>query len=121
MDEGYAWAASTFADTGFAVGSGVETAHNLALLAAQLLHRQPSRRYIVGISMGGQVVARSLEQYPRFYAAAMPMCGTLGDDSLFDYYADVNLAAQALSGIRAYPIPPDYQSTVVPVMRQSWG
>ncbi|HJQ03034.1 MAG TPA: hypothetical protein VJ851_15670 [Jatrophihabitans sp.] len=121
VDEGYAWAASTFADTGFAVGSGVETTHDLALLAAQLLHRQPSRRYIVGISMGGQVVARSLEQYPMFYSGAMPMCGTLGDDTLFDYYADVNLTAQALSGIRAYPIPPDYQSTITPAIVAKLG
>lgn len=116
VDEGYAWAASTFADTGFAVGSGVETTHDLALLAARLLHRQPTRRYLTGISMGGQVVARSLEQYPKFYAGAMPMCGSLGDDTLFDYIADVNLTAQALSGIRAYPTPPDYQSTVVPAI-----
>ena len=115
-DEGYAWAASTFADTGFAVGSGVETTHDLALLAARLLHRQPTRRYLVGISMGGQVVARSLEQYPKFYSGAMPMCGSLGDDTLFDYIADVNLTAQALSGIRAYPTPADYQDTVLPAI-----
>ena len=121
VDEGYAWAASTFADSGFAVGSGVETTHDLALLAARLLHRAPNRRYIVGISMGGQVVARSLEQYPKFYSAAMPMCGSLGDDTLFDYIADVNLTAQALSGIRAYPTPPDYQSTVVPAMVAKLG
>jgi dienelactone hydrolase len=121
VDEGYAWAASTFADTGFAVGSGVETTHDLAQLAAQLLHRQPSRRYLVGISMGAQVVARSLEQYPKFYSAAMPMCGTLGDDTLFDYVADVNLTAQALSGIRAYPTPSDYQSTVVPAIVAKLG
>lgn len=121
VDEGYAWSASTFADTGFAVGSGVETTHDLALLTARLLHRQPSRRYIVGISMGGQVVARSLEQYPKFYAGAMPMCGSLGDDTLFDYLADVNLTAQALSGIRAYPTPPDYQSTVVPAIVAQLG
>lgn len=121
VDEGYAWAASTFAATGFAVGSGVETTHDLALLAARLLHREPTRRYIVGISMGGQVVARSLEQYPRFYSAAMPMCGSLGDDTLFDYIADVNLTAQALSGIRAYPTPADYPSAVVPAIVAKLG
>lgn len=121
VDEGYAWAASTFADTGFAVGSGVETTHDLALLAARLLPREPTRRYIVGISMGGQVVARSLEQYPKFYSGAMPMCGSLGDDTLFDYIADVNLTAQALSGIQAYPTPSDYQSTVVPAIVAKLG
>lgn len=121
VDEGYAWAASTFADTGFAVGSGVETTHDLALLAARLLPRQPSRRYLVGISMGGQVVARSLEQYPGFYAGAMPMCGSLGDDTLFDYIADVNLTAQALSGIRAYPTPANYQSEVLPAIVAKLG
>ncbi|MGI8666644.1 MAG: alpha/beta hydrolase family protein [Jatrophihabitans sp.] len=121
VDQGYAWAASSFTDNGFDVGSGVRSTHELAVFAAQLLHRQPSRRYLVGISMGGQVVARSLEQYPRYYSGAMPMCGSLGDDRLFDYIADTNLVAQDLAGIRAYPIPADYQSEILPAIENALG
>ncbi|HTZ44086.1 MAG TPA: hypothetical protein VMB79_09500, partial [Jatrophihabitans sp.] len=121
LDEGYAWAGSSFALTGWDVGSGVTSEHDLALYAGQLLHRRPSRIYFAGISMGSQVVARSLEQYPHLYAGALPMCGVLGDDRMFDYVADVNLVAQDLAGVHAYPFPADYQSTVVPAMLDRLG
>jgi dienelactone hydrolase len=121
VDSGYAWAGSSFTETGWDVGSGVVSTHDLALFTGQLLHRKPSRTYLVGISMGGQVVARSLEQYPYFYAGALPMCGTLGDHRLFDYIADLNLVAQDLAGIRAYPTPPDYQTTVLPAIEAALG
>lgn len=121
VDTGYAWTGSSFTETGWDVGSGVLATHDLALYAAQLLPHPPSRRYLVGISMGSQVVARSLEQYPHFYAGALPMCGVLGDDRFFDYIADLNLVAQDLAGVRAYPTPGDYQSTVLPVIEQALG
>jgi pimeloyl-ACP methyl ester carboxylesterase len=121
VDSGYAWAGSSFTETGWDVGSGVVSTHDLALFAAQLLPHRPSRNYLVGISMGGQVVARSLEQYPLFYAGALPMCGVLGDDRIFDYTADLNLVAQDLAGIRGYPLPADYQSTVLPAIEQVLG
>jgi pimeloyl-ACP methyl ester carboxylesterase len=120
-DSGYAWAGSSFAETGFDVGSGVSSTHDLALYVSRLLPHQPSRTYLVGISMGSQVVARLLEQYPYFYAGALPMCGTLGDDRLFDYIADENLVAQDLAGVRSYPIPADYQSAVVPAIEDALG
>ncbi|MEO6502850.1 MAG: hypothetical protein ABIQ09_13170 [Jatrophihabitantaceae bacterium] len=121
LDQGYAWAASTFTMSGFAVGSGVRSTHDLALYAGQLLHRTPSRVYFAGISMGAQVAARSLEQYPHFYAGALPMCGTLGDVQFIDYVADLNLVAQDLAGIRAYPVPADYHSRVVPQILDNLG
>lgn len=121
VDSGYAWAGSSYTETGFDVGSGVSSTHDLAVYVRQFLQRAPSRTYLVGISMGSQVVARSLEQYPLFYGGALPMCGTLGDDRLFDYFADENLVAQDLAGIRAYPIPADYQSTVLPQIEQRLG
>lgn len=121
LDQGYAWAASTFTTSGFAVGSGVTSTHDLARYAGQLLHRTPSRIYLTGISMGGQVVARSLEQYPHFYAGALPMCGTLGDVEVFDYVADLNLVAQDLAGVREYPVPADYQTRVVPQLLDRLG
>jgi pimeloyl-ACP methyl ester carboxylesterase len=121
VDSGFAWAGSSYAETGFDVGSGVSSTHDLALYIRQFLRRTPTRTYLVGISMGSQVVARSLEQYPMFYGGALPMCGTLGDDRLFDYFADENLVAQDLAGIRAYPIPADYQSTVLPQIEQRLG
>lgn len=120
LGEGYAWAASSYEDNDYDVRAGVVATHDLALLFGRLVHR-PKRVYIVGVSMGGHVVGRSLEQYPRFYTAALPMCGVLGDNRLFDFYLDYNLVAQALAGIRSYPLPPDYLTNVVPRIQAALG
>lgn len=121
VDEGYAWAASSYTDNSYDVRSGVVSSHDLARHTAKLLHHHPSRTYIVGISMGGHVIGRSLEQYPKFYSGALPMCGVLGDDRLFDFFTDYNLVAQALAGIRAYPTPDDYQTVAVPAIKAALG
>jgi pimeloyl-ACP methyl ester carboxylesterase len=120
LDEGYAWAASSYAGNDYDVRTGVLSTHDLALLFGQLVGR-PHRTYLVGVSMGGHVVGRSLEQYPEFYAAGLPMCGVLGDNRLFDTYLDYNVVAQALAGVRAYPPPPDYLANQVPRIEVALG
>ncbi len=121
VDEGYAWAASSYYDNGYDVRSGVLSEHDLAVYAGSLLHRTPSRTYIVGVSMGGQIIGRSLEQYPYFYAGALPMCGVLGDDRLFDFFLDYNLVAQALAEHPAYPPTSTYLTTDVPAIEAKLG
>ena len=108
LEQGYAWAASSYARNGYDVGTGVTTTRDLARYARSVLGAVPKRTYITGVSMGGHVIGRSLEQYPRFYDGALPMCGVLGDVELFDYFLSYNLAAQELAGIDAYPFPADY-------------
>ncbi|MFJ8794341.1 hypothetical protein [Streptomyces sp. NPDC102462] len=121
VKEGYAWAASSYTRNGYDAGVGVSSSHDLAEHAAALLGHHPSRTYIAGVSMGGHVIGRSLEQYPHYYDGALPMCGQLGDNRLFDYYLDVNLVAQALSGVRAYPAPADYGTTDLPQIMTKLG
>lgn len=118
LDEGYAWAASSYYANSYDVRAGVTTTRELATLFGKLV-RRPEKVFLAGVSMGGHVIARSLEQYPGFYAGAMPLCGVLGDHELFDYFLDYHLVAQTISGIRAYPPPADYQTTVVPRIRQA--
>ncbi len=121
LAEGYAWAASSYARNGYDVRTGVTTTRGLAHLSRRLLHRRPSRVYLTGISMGGHVIGRSLEQYPRLYDGALPMCGVLGDQELFDYFLDYNLVAQDLADVPAYPPTADYLTTAVPVIQQRLG
>lgn len=118
LDEGYAWAASSYYSNSYDVRAGVTTTRELATLFGQKFHR-PKKVFLAGVSMGGHVIARSLEQYPGFYAGAMPMCGVLGDHELFDYFLSYHLVAQALTNIRAYPPPPDYLTAVVPHIQQA--
>lgn len=118
LDEGYAWAASSYYSNSYDVRAGVTTTRELATLFGQKVQR-PKKVFLAGVSMGGHVIARSLEQYPGFYAGAMPLCGVLGDHELFDYFLSYHLVAQALTGIRAYPVPPDYLTAVVPRIQQA--
>jgi hypothetical protein len=120
LDEGYAWAASSYYDNGYDVRAGVLSTRDLAdFFGAKVA--PPQQRIIVGVSMGGHIIGRSLEEYPGYYAGAMPMCGVLGADNLFDYFLDYNLVAQDLAGIRAYPAPADYVTVTVPPIEQALG
>ena len=121
LEQGYAWAASSYSTNGYDVGAGVRSTQDLATYAAKLLPRRATRTYVTGVSMGGHVIGRSLEQYPGFYDGALPMCGQLGDVDLFDYFLDYNLAAQALAGHDAYPYPSDYQNADVPLIKERLG
>lgn len=120
LDEGYAWAASSYYDNGYDVRAGVTATRHLAEYFADQVGR-PTQRFIAGVSMGGHIIGRSVEQYPRYYSGALPMCGVLGDDALFDEILDYNLVAQGLSGVRAYPVPADYLTTDVPKIESTLG
>jgi pimeloyl-ACP methyl ester carboxylesterase len=120
LAEGYAWAASSYSDNGFDAGAGVESTKDLADLFRHTVGK-PHRVYITGVSMGGYVVGRSVEQYPNFYDGALPMCGVLGDQELLDFFLDYNLVAQALAGRQSYPLPADYLSTLAPQIEVALG
>ncbi|MFH8491081.1 alpha/beta hydrolase family protein [Streptomyces longisporoflavus] len=122
VEEGYAWAASSFPTTGYDVGPGVKSSHDLAEFAAtELLDHRPERTYITGGSMGGHVVARSLEEYPEYYGGALSLCGQVGDRRHFDYFLDANLAAQALSGVDAHPAGDEYMTKELPLIEERLG
>ncbi|MEU4402778.1 hypothetical protein [Micromonospora orduensis] len=120
LEQGYAWASSSYDRNGFNIRSGVLGTRDLADHFGQTV-RRPHRTYLAGVSMGGYVIGRSLEQYPGFYDGALPMCGVLGDQTLLDFYLDYNLVAQALAEVPAYPTPADYLSNAVPRIQVALG
>jgi hypothetical protein len=120
LTQGYAWASSSYYDNGYDVRAGVLSTKALAGLFEQT-QRRPHRTFIAGVSMGGHIVGRSVEQYPGFYAGALPMCGVMGDHTLFDFFLDYNLVAQGLSGVPAYPVPSDYLQSKVPQIQATLG
>ncbi|SCF24371.1 alpha/beta hydrolase family protein [Micromonospora mirobrigensis] len=120
LAQGYAWAASSYDRNGYDIRSGVLTTRALADLFTDTVAR-PKRVLMAGVSMGGHIIGRSLEQYPGYYDGALPMCGVLGDQELFDFFLDYNLVAQALAGVRAYPTPPDYLTNAVPRIQVALG
>jgi pimeloyl-ACP methyl ester carboxylesterase len=121
VTRGYAWAASSFSTNGYDVKQGVKDTHALGELFNGLVGN-PSRTYITGHSMGGHITGVAIEQYPAAYVGALPMCGVMGDNELFDYYLDFNLVAEALAGVQAqFPFPADYQTAVVPGVKAALG
>lgn len=111
IENGYAWAASSYSKNYYDVKAGVQDTHAVTKLFNGLVGK-PARTYLIGHSMGGHITGAAIEQYPNLYDGAMPMCGVMGDVALFDYFADFNLVAQAAAGFPATYPNPDFDATV---------
>ncbi len=121
IQHGFAWAASSYQANGYDVAQGVLDTHALIPLFSANTGLSPTAIYMSGLSMGGQITAVEVEQYPHTFVAAMPYCGVLGANNLFNYFLDANVAAAALTHTSiSYPTSaaagaayaPTYDSTV---------
>jgi pimeloyl-ACP methyl ester carboxylesterase len=122
IENGYAWAASSYSTNKYDVKAGVKDTHALGKYFNGLVGK-PNRVYVIGHSMGGHVTAKIIEQYPTAYDGALPMCGVMGDTELYDYFLSYQLVAQAIAGIDAqFPSPPDPEWTeIVNYMKSQFG
>ena len=116
IQNGYAWAASSYSKNYYDVRAGVEDTNALALEFTKIAAANartlatPTKIYITGHSMGGHITAAAIEDeaaatavHKVKYAGAVPMCGVLGDTELFNQFAAMQVTAQALAGLPAYP------------------
>ncbi len=118
IDNGYAWAASSYSKNYYDVRAGVEDTNALALAFNAIAARNgrplsaPSKTYIFGRSMGGHIAAAAVEAETLAtannkvrYDGAVPTCGVLDDDGLWAYFGGYQLAAQQLAGLPAASLP----------------
>jgi hypothetical protein len=116
IQNGYAWAASSYSKNYYDVRAGVEDTNALALAFTQIAAGRgrtlaaPSRIYITGHSMGGHVTGAAIEAEAATtavnkvrYHGAVPMCGVMGDAELFNQFAAMQVTAQAVAGVPSYP------------------
>jgi pimeloyl-ACP methyl ester carboxylesterase len=116
IDNGYAWAASSYSKNYYDVRAGVEDTNALALAFNKIATANsralaaPSKIYITGHSMGGHITGAAIEDETAAtainkvkYNGAVPMCGVMGDTELFDLFAAMQVSAQALAGVPSYP------------------
>ena len=116
VQNGYAWAASSYSKNYYDVRAGVEdtnalaNAFNTIATANARPLAAPSKVYITGHSMGGHITAAAIEDEAAAtavnkvkYAGAVPMCGVMGDTELFNRFAAMQVTAQALAGLPSYP------------------
>lgn len=108
IEEGYAWAASSYRANGYVPGTGAQDTHRLLQRFGGLVG-QPDRVYMTGTSMGGHVTGVAIEQWPNSFDGAQPECGVMGDNELFDFFQDAYLVAEAVVGnTPEVPTPDDY-------------
>ena len=99
IDNGYAWAASSYRENGYVPGIGAED----TLALRDIFDREvgkPERSYIYGTSMGGHVVVLSLELYANAYDGALAECGVMGGVEILDFFASYALVAEYASGVQ---------------------
>ena len=121
VTNGYAWAASSYRTNGYDAKAGVMDTHALAKFFNGLVGK-PKRTYIIGHSMGGHITGVAIEQYPKSFDGALPMCGVMGDNELFDYFFDYQVVAQWLTGTNVgFPFPANYSTVIVPQMKSELG
>ena len=98
VDHGYAWAASSYAMNGYDPGDGVADTHDLLEAFPSVTGLHPKRAIMTGLSMGGEITTAEIEAYKGNFVGAMPYCGVLAGNDLFDYYLGANVTAAALTG-----------------------
>ena len=116
IQNGYAWAASSYSKNYYDVRAGVEDTNALALEFTNIASKNsrplvaPTKTYITGHSMGGHITAAAIEDeaaataiHKVNYNGAVPMCGVVGDTELFNQFAAMQVTAQALAGVPSYP------------------
>ena len=116
VQNGYAWAASSYSKNFYDVKAGVEDTNALALEFNKIAAKNgrtlaaPTKTYITGHSMGGHITGAAIEAETAAtainkvaYAGAVPMCGVMGDTELFNQFAAMQVTAQALAGVPSYP------------------
>jgi pimeloyl-ACP methyl ester carboxylesterase len=93
---GYAFAASSYSETAFAVKEGI---HQTFQLKKIFSHRvgEPRRTYLYGHSMGGAIILNLAEQHPEAFDGALAMCGMIGGSPAeFQYVVDARAMFDAI-------------------------
>lgn len=102
VNEGFAWAASSFSENGYT--PGVQADDTLALKRFfEQKYGKAKRVYLVGESMGANAIALLLEYYPNEFDGATASCGALWGIDEIDYLLSWGMLAQYFSGL-TFPI-----------------
>jgi pimeloyl-ACP methyl ester carboxylesterase len=99
VEQGFAWAASSYRCNGYVPGQGlVDTMALLDLFKQSNDGRAPQRTFLTGESMGGHVTLLGMQEFPTAFAGGLAMCPA--GPELFDYYAAMSAAAEVVTGVQ---------------------
>lgn len=117
--QGFAVGHSAYDKAGMDVRGAVENTHRLAQFVARL---GASRTYLVGASMGGNIVVALLDKHPRDFAGAIAACGVVGDwPSELGWINDVRAAYNYFTQGTPYALPGEHDITRSALSSPSFG
>jgi pimeloyl-ACP methyl ester carboxylesterase len=99
ISEGFAWAASSYSQNGYDPAVGADDTLALKLHFAKE-HGTPTRTYLVGLSMGGNVATLSLEHFGDQYDGAVAACGAVAGEDQIDYLISWGEVAAYIAGVK---------------------
>ncbi|HEY3215134.1 MAG TPA: hypothetical protein VGK93_01440 [Candidatus Eisenbacteria bacterium] len=122
LSQGFAVAASSFSENGYAVPEAVRQTHQLNGIFASRCGR-PSRTYLIGVSLGGIIGLQLIEKFPQQYDGALLACGVVGGTKaevkyigdvrvLFDYFYPGCLGG-TITDVPDEPFTPNVQNKIL--------
>lgn len=99
ITQGYAWAASSYTENGYDPGIGADDTLALKQFFANK-YGDPKHTYLVGESMGGNVITLSLEHLANQYDGALSMCGAVAGEEEVDYLTSWAMVGEYLGGVK---------------------
>lgn len=102
VDQGFAWAASSYRCNGYVPGIGLADTMSLVDLFTTLNSGRAAQRvYLTGTSMGGHITLLGMHEFPTAFAGGLAMCPA--GPELFDFTTAVGAAAEAITGVQFKP------------------
>jgi dienelactone hydrolase len=99
IEQGYAWAASSYRCNGYVPGQGLlDTMALTDLFTKANRGRAPQRVYLTGTSMGGHVTVLGMHEFPTAFDGGLAMCAA--GPELFDFFAATGAAAEVITGVQ---------------------
>lgn len=99
VEEGFAWAASSYRCNGYVPGQGLLDTMALTGLFTKFNNgRAPQRVFLTGTSMGGHVTLLGMHEFPTTFAGGLAMCPA--GPELFDFFAATGAAAEVITGVQ---------------------
>jgi dienelactone hydrolase len=99
VEQGFAWAASSYRCNGYVPGQGLLDTMALTDLFTKFNGgAAPRRVYLTGTSMGGHVTLLGMQAFPTAFAGGLAMCPA--SPELFDYFTAVGAAAEVITGVQ---------------------
>jgi pimeloyl-ACP methyl ester carboxylesterase len=112
LQGGFAFAYSTYSQTGLGLKDAAQRTSQLANLFESLVGR-PNRTFLIGTSFGGLAAVKLVEAHPERFAGVLTLCGMVGGvRHEIDYVSNVRVVFDkfypGLLRGSLYELPPDF-------------